>query len=192
VALANEPILTSAVHEGRPLLVLDLDETLVHASDVPLADPWDARVANYYVYARPGLRTFLETMGAAYTLGVWTSSSAAYADGIVRTFMEGVALRFVWSARRCTYPQDPYRGTASPVKNLSKLKRLGFRLERIVMLDDTPEKLHRHYGNLVRVRPYFGEPDDDELSRVTAYLLRLATADDVRRLEKRDWRDKKY
>jgi RNA polymerase II subunit A small phosphatase-like protein len=177
------------LHEGRPLLVLDLDETLLHASDVPLIHACDARVADYYVSARPGLRRFLETMAATYTLGVWTSSSAAYADAIVRTFMEGVALRFVWSARRCTYPQDPYRGMASPLKNLSKLKRLGFRLERIVMLDDSPEKLRRHYGNLVPVRPYLGDAVDDELEVVTPFLLRLATVDNVRAVEKRRWRE---
>ncbi len=40
----------------------------------------------------------------------------------------------------------------------------------------------------VPVAPYLGQPDDDELPLLLAYLRSLARLDDVRRVEKRAWR----
>lgn len=73
-------------------------------------------------------------------------------------------------------------------KNLSKLKRLGYRLERVLIVDDSPEKLEKHYGNLVRVRPFEGDPQDRELEALGEYLSSLRETNDVRRIEKRFWR----
>jgi len=74
-------------------------------------------------------------------------------------------------------------------KDLSKIKRLGYALERVLVVDDSPEKLAKHYGNLVRVRPFEGAPEDRELDALGDYLLVLSGSDNVRRIEKRGWRD---
>ena len=55
------------------------------------------------------------------------------------------------------------------------------------MVDDSPEKHRGNYGNLVRVAPYFGAVEDDELPRLAAYLEAIADVADYRRLEKRFW-----
>jgi hypothetical protein len=34
------------------------------------------------------------------------------------------------------------------------------------MLDDTPQKVERHYGNHVRVRPFLGDASDRQLRDV--------------------------
>ncbi|MEZ4339254.1 MAG: NIF family HAD-type phosphatase [Sandaracinaceae bacterium] len=48
------------------LLVLDLDETLVFATERPLSDrEAHFRRFGYHVYRRPGLDAFLETLGPA-------------------------------------------------------------------------------------------------------------------------------
>ena len=56
------------------------------------------------------------------------------------------------------------------------------------MIDDSPEKLRRNYGNLVRVRAWFGDADDDELQRLALYLNKVCHAESFRRMEKRGWR----
>jgi len=69
-------------------------------------------------------------------------------------------------------------------------KRRGYALERVLVVDDSPEKHTRNYGNLVRVEPFLGDPSDDELSHLARYLPTLAKAENVRSIEKRRWRQR--
>lgn len=48
----------------RPLLILDLDETLVHARTKPLPHAPDLSIAPYVLYRRPGLEGFLQQVAA--------------------------------------------------------------------------------------------------------------------------------
>lgn len=79
------------------------------------------------------------------------------------------------------------RGKWYWVKDLEKLKRPGFALERVLFVDDTPSKLDRNYGNLVGVGPFHGDPQDRVLVRLDAFLATLIDVGDVRRVEKRGW-----
>ncbi len=83
---------------------------------------------------------------------------------------------------------DPEHQDYEWTKNLGKIKRRGYRLEQGLMVDDTPAKLAKHYGNLVRVKPFFGDLADQELFRLGEYLPTLAKASNVRKIEKRFWR----
>lgn len=90
----------------RKLLVLDLDETLVHARDQPLAHYADLRIGEYYVYLRPYLTEFVAFALDTFRVDIWTSSGALYAEPLVgQIFPEG-SLEFVWSAARCTRGRD--------------------------------------------------------------------------------------
>lgn len=172
----------------RCLLILDLDETLVHAKDQPLSRPHDFEVGPYVVYRRPGVDMFLRAMHQHFDLAVWTSSTRGYAGPVVAAlFPEGITPRFVWSRERCTRRFDPETHDFEWAKNLAKVKRQGYRLERVLMVDDTPEKLAKHYGNLVRVRAFEGDPGDRELFGLADYLPTLASVPNVRRIEKRLW-----
>ena len=73
-------------------------------------------------------------------------------------------------------------------KDVKKVKRLGYDARRILMVDDSPVKLSRNYGNAIYVRPFEGCLADDELPRLAAYLV---VATPLRRLShnrKRYWR----
>ena len=82
----------------------------------------------------------------------------------------------------------PETGEFVHLKNLGKLKRRGHRLENVIAIDDSPEKLGRHYGNLLPVSPFIGDLSDTELRDVQPFLLYLAEQENVRRIEKRGWR----
>jgi RNA polymerase II subunit A small phosphatase-like protein len=171
-----------------PLLVLDLDETLLYAEEMPLARPPDFEVGPYAVYRRPHLASFLAHVAKRYEVAVWTSSNAAYAHGICAAiFPAHVPPAFLWARERCTHRRDLDSDAWTHAKHLSKLKRRGYDLRRTLVVDDSPEKHRRNYGNLVRVTPYFGDLDDDELPRLAAYLDAIAEVADFRRLEKRFW-----
>jgi RNA polymerase II subunit A small phosphatase-like protein len=74
------------------------------------------------------------------------------------------------------------------VKDLKKVKRKGYDLGRVLIVDDTPQKVERNFGNAVYVRPYFGDPEDNELAQLAPYLESLRACGNVRAVEKRGWR----
>jgi carboxy-terminal domain RNA polymerase II polypeptide A small phosphatase len=173
----------------RKLLILDLDETLLFATESLLDRAEDFRVGPYNVYLRPGLSGFLTTCFQRYDVAVWTSSGSNYAAGVVsRVFVER-ELKFVWSSERCTSRRDFENDSYVNTKNLAKVKRRGYDLSQVVAVDDTPMKYSRSYGNLVRVTEYLGEVEDDELFKLGKFLCKLADVPNVRRVEKRNWRD---
>lgn len=175
----------------RPLLILDLDETLVYASSDPFACEPDFVVGPYSVLQRPGLQAFLDDAAQWFDLAVWTSSSPLYARAICNAIFPGsLPLAFCWASDRCTLRRDLQSDTWVQAKHLSKLKRHGYALERVLVVDDSPEKHRRNYGNLVRVHPFEGDPNDQELPLLTQYLAALHTASNFRRIEKRFWRER--
>jgi RNA polymerase II subunit A small phosphatase-like protein len=71
-------------------LVLDLDETLVHSSFKPIADPdiilpidIEGRVCNVYILVRPGCNLFLTEMAKYYEVVIFTASLSKYADPLM-------------------------------------------------------------------------------------------------------------
>ncbi|MCE9669778.1 HAD family hydrolase [Myxococcus stipitatus] len=183
----------------RMLLILDLDETLIHATPKPLSRPADFRVFEYQVYRRPQLERFLAACAARFQLAIWSSADDQYVAQVVQHIIpRDLPLAFVWGRSRSTFSVDHHKvmedGYLDPsshynyAKKLEKVKRRGYRLERMLIVDDTPAKCRHNYGNAIYVREYLGQEDDVELSLLAAYLERLADVPNVRTLEKRHWR----
>ncbi len=76
------------------------------------------------------------------------------------------------------------------VKDLKKVKRLGYLLERVLFIDDTPDKMARNYGNAIYVSPFEGDDKDNELEVLLKYLLAIQFEPDYRNVEKRGWRNR--
>ncbi len=172
------------------LLVLPLDETLVYGGEKPLERPWAYKAGPYFMYHRPYLDKFLRFAFAHFQVAVWTASSKPYADIVVaHVFAEFLQqLAFVWTRERCTQRFDPDWSSYRSIKDFKKVRRRGFDLARVLVVDDTPQKHVRNYGNLVRVRPFVGAQDDDELLWLSRYLGTLCDKPNMRALEKRGWR----
>jgi carboxy-terminal domain RNA polymerase II polypeptide A small phosphatase len=173
----------------RLLLVLDLDETLIHATETPLAHAYDHEIKPYFLYRRPGLSEFIREVSQEFRLAVWTSSSPAYAHAVCPLiFPDSALLEFVWASDRCTLTRNFDVDAWDKAKPLRKLKRRGYDLAKVLVVDDSPEKHTRNYGNLVQVTPFMGKKDDDELAVLARYLKGLSTERNVRAIEKRQWR----
>jgi len=174
----------------KNLLVLDLDETLVFGTRKRLGREADFLAGDtYYIYKRPHLDEFLKYCWVEFQVAVWTSSSPTYAETVVENiFIGSERPLFLWARDRCTRRFDPETGDFYWVKNLKKLKRKGYRLSSILMIDDSPEKLEKNYGNHVRVSPYLGANEDDELLLLIRYLEMIGDCVNFRSLEKRDWK----
>ena len=130
-------------------------------------------------------------MVSKFRVAVWTSSGNLYADGVIKAiFPDPSLLAFVWDNRRCTRAYDPEYMFGHNIKDLKKVFRLGFNKERVIMIDDSPEKTIRQYGNYVRVTSWNGDPDDRELLLLLQYLEILEREENVRTVEKRGWQSK--
>lgn len=175
----------------RTLLILDVDETLIYATEKPLDREPDFGIGPYSAYRRPGLTEFLATCQREFHVAVWSSSGSDYLSNVVEAiFPKEPSLAFVWDRTRCVQRYDPERLETYYVKDLKKVKRLGFDLRRILIVDDTPQKAERNYGNAIYVPPFYGDPGDDVLKRLGQFLTTLTEIPDVRTVEKRGWRNK--
>lgn len=173
---------------ARPTLVLDLDETLIHAATKPLVTEPDFQVGPFSVYRRPYLAEFLESCFSSFEVAVWTSAGRDYASEVIGPVFGARPLNFFWSSERCTQRTNLDTYERYTVKDLKKIKRLGISLDRVLMVDDSPEKLERNYGNHVWIRPFEGDPEDSELPPLARYLESISDVPDFRRIEKRHWR----
>lgn len=174
--------------QDRILLILDIDETLLYATGRPLNRDHDFKIGSYFVYLRPFLIDFLNQARKHFQIAVWSSSSCDYVAAIVDTiFPKSIQLEFAWSRQRCTPRIDPEWHQQYYVKDLRKVKRRGYDLNRVLIVEDTPQQVERHYGNALYVTPYFGDDTDAELKLLIEYLLTLSSQANLRRIEKRGW-----
>lgn len=186
---------------NKNLLILDLDETLIHATSKPVDTNWDFDLFGYKVYKRPYLDVFLDAIKDSFLVAVWSSASDDYVEAVVKIiFPENYPLEFVWGRSRCTYKSnyqlieesgynDPY-SHYDYIKRLDKLRKRGYSKEKILIVDDTPRKSMYNYGNVIYPVEFSGQLNDDELYWLSKYLDTLKYADNVRTIEKRNWKTK--
>lgn len=175
----------------KKLLILDLDETLVYATEEKLERQEDFTIGEYIVYKRPYLQEFIAFCLENFDVAVWTSSTQNYAIKIVEEiFQNPNELKFLWSRLRCTISFDEEERENFLEKKMTKVGRRGYDLNKVIVIDDLPQVWRNSYGNLVRVNPFFGETDDNELQKLIIYLERLKNAENIRKVEKRLWKNR--
>ena len=188
--------------QHKILLILDLDETLIHASRTELRTDFDFKISDYFVYKRPFLAEFLRFCAENFILAVWSSASDDYVAEVVKQiFPADIPLAFVWGRSRCTpiispnvdlygYHNMDITTGYEYAKILKKAKKQGFSFEKMLIVDDTPLKVANAYGNAIYPKMYEGAKDDDELVYLAQYLDTLKAVENVRRIEKRNWRNR--
>ncbi|MFC4427164.1 NIF family HAD-type phosphatase [Deinococcus navajonensis] len=180
-----------ATSANRPLLVLDLDETLWHGILDPAA-PEEGRLL-----LRPHLKSFLDTVAEHYDLAVWTAASEDW----MRVGLKLVALEtqfdlehrafFLWHRDRCTWRRNEageYELRKPARKFRARWIRARYPAHRILVVDDLASNYDCGYGHLVRVSAWNGDKEDSELQALATYLASIAHEPDLRRIEKRSWR----
>lgn len=176
-------------HSKRPLLILDVDETLIHASTAALEFPSDFVVSDYAVIKRPKLETFLADRSKHYDISIWSAGTEDYVNQIVQEIVPpSVRPVFVWCRDRCTQRRDLETDEYFYQKDLKKVKKFGYPLSRVLIVEDARKNVQLHYGNAVYVQPFYGNPMDCELEELGPFLDHLSTRDDFRKIEKRNWR----
>jgi len=129
----------SIYRSGRyECIVLDLDGSLIHASDENFGDGIEisfinsmGEKENTWVHKRPGLDKFLETCFEHSVVGVWSRGKAGYVEGVVGLFPEKPM--FIYNRDNCS------GGNGNGKKKLKKIPYRG----SIVMIDDRSDVLRK-------------------------------------------------
>lgn len=111
----------------KPLLILDLDETLIYATSKAMDIAPDFSVGPYAVYKRPFLDAFLDLTAVEFHVAVWSSSTADYVAAITsRIIPSNISRRFEWSRSRCVQRDDSNWQDSYWIKDLKKVAKLGY------------------------------------------------------------------
>ena len=166
----------SIMHHEKKTLVLDLDETLVHASPDPIGH-YDFVIklgdsTKFYVAKRPGLDDFLERMSRIYELVVYTAAEKEYATAIIEKIDLGKRIKHVLHRDHC--PKSVY--------GLDKdLLLLGKDLKGVIFIDNLEENFRLQQDNGLKIIDFYASSrNDDELKKLIPFLEYMADLPDVR------------
>lgn len=157
------------------LIVFDLDETLVHATEVPLPYPHNFQVGPYFVYVRPFASELIKFCASHFDVAVWSSSSERYVERVTaELFGTSFPVAFSWAGSKCVQKVDPKSNGYVYVKDLRKAMKHGYAADEIIMIDDSPEKLQRQPTRHLGLPAFTGDALDTELLAVIESIKAMA------------------
>ena len=163
---------------GKPCLVLDLDETLVHSSfkPVPKCDyilPVEIEGITHHVYVikRPGCEEFLERVGKMYEVVIFTASLSKYADPLLDLLDPTNVIRARLFREACVYHEGNY------VKDLSLLGRDP---RYTIIIDNSPASYLFQPENALACDTFIDDMNDTELYVLLEFLESVRRVKDVR------------
>lgn len=178
--------------KSKILLVLDLDETLVHsvskkdAYELTTKPDFSIMNGDFVVFKRPGLEEFLTKISKIYDLAIWSSATDDYLAAMLPEITPlGVEYEFIWGRNRCTDRYDIEYQHNYHEKHLNKIK--SHPLSQILIVDDSPEKARANYGNWIPIKAFTTDKNDNSLLKLYQYLMSLTNINDVRKIDKRSW-----
>ncbi|CAN6358986.1 unnamed protein product, partial [Urochloa humidicola] len=171
------------------VLVLDLDETLVHSKLQP-CDDFDFTLQVFfnmedhtvYVRQRPHLQMFLHQVAQMFEVVVFTASESVYAEPLLDKLdpdRKLISHRFYRES--CTFSNGSYT---------KDLTIFGVDLAKIVIVDNTPQVFQLQVDNGIPIKSWFDDPSDVELMELLPFLATLVDAKDVRPIISKNFNEK--
>ncbi|XP_043918718.1 CTD small phosphatase-like protein 2-B isoform X2 [Protopterus annectens] len=159
-------------------LVLDLDETLVHCSVIPMANADYTFSADFldgcykiYMNVRPYVKEFLEKLSRIYEIFIFTTAKRDYAQKILDIVDPQKKIRHRLFQEDCICVKGHY------IKDLSLLKR---DLSKLVVVDTSVHKFAYHINNGIVIPGWLCDRKDKELLKLIPFLEKLTEEGDVR------------
>nr|CAH0104881.1 unnamed protein product [Daphnia galeata] len=171
----------------RKILVLDLDETLIHSHhdgvvrqtvkpgtppDFVLKVTIDRHPVRFFVHKRPHVDFFLDVVSQWYTLVIFTASMEIYGAAVADKLdnQRGMLQRRYYR-QHCTMDYGSY------TKNL---EMISMDLSSIFILDNSPSAYRSYPDNAIPIKSWFSDPMDTALLNLLPVLDALRFTQDVR------------
>ncbi|XP_067873590.1 CTD nuclear envelope phosphatase 1A isoform X5 [Heterodontus francisci] len=171
----------------RKILVLDLDETLIHSHHDGVLKPTvrpgtppdfmlkvlvDRHPIRFFVHKRPHVDFFLEVASKWYELVIFTASMEIYGAAVADKLDDNKKI-----LNRRYYRQHCTLELGSYVKDLAAIHS---DLSSIVILDNSPSAYRGHPDNAIPIKSWFSDPGDTALLNLLPMLDALRFTSDVR------------
>jgi Dullard-like phosphatase family protein len=163
----------------KKLLVLDLDETLVHSrfsqfkikSDIILNINIDGRDHIIHVLKRPYLAHFLKEISKYFEILIFTASIPQYASPL----LDELDTEKIFNRRLFREHCISYNGLY-----LKDLKQIGEDLKNMIIIDNNPASYALNQDNGIPILTWYDNINDNELNKLIPLLKYLSNVDDVR------------
>ena len=105
-------------------------------------------------------------------------------------YLDTTKLEFFYTEKNCTPKYDYGEGWGMGhyvyKKNITKLSKKGYDMNKVLMVDDKPEHIDS-YGNVIKIPPFYGDTNDTYLLKLKEYLKEIKDEPNYRKIEKRGW-----
>lgn len=148
------------------VIILDLDETLIHACPEWIGRKPDFLAANQMIFVRPDAKAFIRQALQHYKVAIWTASYGQYTQEILAHLFDDVSdIEFIWDRNDCQLSSYD-SGMEYFSKSLCKLEDAGWHDGDYLIIDDQPEHIIGNQQYIIGIKPYFGSLNDDALMQL--------------------------
>lgn len=164
--------------DERPILVLDLDETLIHSNFQPISNP--DFICTYgeehnkqlnYVRIRPGARELLNYLSLFYQIVIFTAGIERYAKEVIQKLDTQKVVSKVFYRDSCIPSNRGY---------IKDLRVISSCLSRVIIVDNNPISFYVQPENGIECTTWIDDDFDSELFFLTNYLYFIRNDLDLR------------
>ena len=173
------------INYNKKMLILDLDETLVHSCfkpaennnniakpDILLKIKFHSKYHDVFVYKRPFVDEFLEKMNKYYNLIIFTASVQEYADPLLDQLDKNRFIKLRYYRNSCLLDKK-----GKFIKNLSTIYN---DLKNVILLDNNPISYSYNKSNGLPIITWQFDKKDRELLKLIPILEFLSEVNDIR------------
>ena len=197
--LSKKPKIDITMSQNKKLLLLDLDETLIHAdfsgefkdqtkrkydaiisftSDNDNISKIKQETFSVGIFIRDGVKQFIKWASKYFDIGIFTASVKEYADAVINYIDPSKLIKYRFYRNQCI---EIIPGVV--VKDLRIFKNIN--QKDIIMVDNNMYSFSNQLSNGILVNSYFGEKQNEDLKDLAAYLYeQILNANDIRKINK--------
>lgn len=167
------------INEDKKVLILDMDETLIHSSNFPPHPKIEYFVISdkstdtqFYVFKRPGLDEFMEFVQKHFDVFIFTYGEKQYADPILDKIVPSIDKNHRLYRDLCELSSGSVKKDLAMFKTSEK---------NIILVDDNSAQINFNPSNTIKIKRWNGVPNDRALiDWLPGILKKCLTAEDVR------------
>ena len=175
---------------SKKILLLDLDETLIHADFNCEHDQTNSKSLKYDkiinfisdndenisvgIFIRNGVKNFLTEVSKYFDVGIFTASVKEYADAVINFLdPEKKLIKYRLYRNNCILFNEIF--------SVKDLRILNIDLKNVILIDNSMYSFAAQLTNGVLINSFYGNKNDNELYNLLNYLLNFVLyAKDVR------------